>query len=43
MMIASRQLLVDGLEEHLSVVKQLEVAFELLSAVATRMCHALQS
>jgi D-sedoheptulose 7-phosphate isomerase len=43
MTIASRQLLVEGLEEHLSVVKQLELAFELLSAVATRMCHALQS
>jgi D-sedoheptulose 7-phosphate isomerase len=43
MKIASRQLLVEGLEEHLSVVKQLELAFELLSVVATRMCHALQS
>jgi D-sedoheptulose 7-phosphate isomerase len=35
--------LVEGLEEHLRVVKQLELAFELLSTVATRMCHALQS
>jgi hypothetical protein len=36
MTIASRQLLVEGLEEHLRVVKQLELAFELLSGVATR-------
>lgn len=33
--------MVEGLEEHLRVVKQLEVAFELLSVVAIRMCHAL--
>src|ERR1700745_2246092 len=38
-----RQLLVEGLEEHLSVVQQLDYAFELLSVVATRMCHALQN
>jgi D-sedoheptulose 7-phosphate isomerase len=43
MTITSRQLLVEGLEEHLSVVKQLELAFELLPVVATRMCHALRS
>src|SRR5258708_1706372 len=43
MTVASRLLLVEGLEEHLRVVKQLELAFELLSVVATRMCHALQS
>jgi hypothetical protein len=29
MTVASRQLLVEGLEEHLRVVKQLELAFEL--------------
>jgi hypothetical protein len=41
MMITSRRLLLEGLEEHLRVVKQLELAFELLSVVATRMRHAL--
>jgi D-sedoheptulose 7-phosphate isomerase len=43
MTIAGRQLLVQGLEEHIRVVKQLELALELLSVAATRMCHTLQS
>ena len=43
MTIASRRLLVEGLEEHLRVVKQLESALELLSVVATRMSRTLQS
>jgi len=43
MTIARRNLLVEGLEEHLKVVKQLELSLELLSAVAARMCRTLQS
>lgn len=39
----NRKLLIEGLEEHLRVVKQLESALELLSVVATRMSHTLQS
>jgi D-sedoheptulose 7-phosphate isomerase len=43
MTIARRHLLVEGLEEHLKVVKQLELALELLSDVADCMCRTLQS
>jgi phosphoheptose isomerase len=43
MTIARRNLLVEGLEEHLKVVKQLERALELLSGVANCMCRTLQS
>jgi len=43
MTIARRNLLVEGLEEHLKVVKQLELSLELLSAVAARMCRTLQT
>ena len=43
MTTASRKLLIEGLEDHLRVVKQLESALELLSGVATHMCHILQS
>jgi D-sedoheptulose 7-phosphate isomerase len=43
MTIVSRQLLLEGLGEHLKVVKHLELELEILSDVAARMFKTLQS